>query len=220
MRLITTLLIAAALICNYSYAATSPEINKLLNHAKQSYKNKNYSEAISSYEKAIKLGSPKARLYLSSMYERGIGVEKNKNIAKEYVDEAIEIYKNLAKNNDADAQYELGGIYTYRIKPARNLEAYNWFLMAAKNNHMKAQYMVASILDTGSGEPEVQRNIKEAIKWYEKSASQGNFRAAFKAALYNSNDFEYVMKWCGPPAEQGYKKCIEVINTSRFKTGN
>ncbi len=52
--------------------------------------------------------------------------------------------------------------------------------MAANNDHMKAQNMVACDLETGSGG--IRRNKKDAIQWYEKIARQGNMQAAYKLA--------------------------------------
>lgn len=215
MRKYILILFSTMLFSNITNA-TSSEISNLINSAKQSYKSKDYNAAVSAYEQAIKLGSPKAMISLSFMYKTGKGVEKNKSIQKKHIDNAITIYTSRANNSDADAQYQLGRIFKYHVKPARKSESYKWFLKSANNNHMKAQYVVATIFQKGSSDPKVKRNSKEATKWFEKSAKQGDSGAAFKLAYNNRGDFDYVLKWCMPVAKQQDDrwslKCLEAIN--------
>lgn len=180
MKISILLLTAIMLLSNNSQADKSLEASEILNAARQSYKDGQYDNAISLSEKAVALGSPKAMLHLSSMYKYGKAIKKDEKKSNEYLIRAKKIYEKRATNSDADAQFNLGKIYSYKIKPNNKLEGYKWYLMAANNNHMNAQFAVASILDIGSLEPEVKRNPNDAIKWYEKSANQG-FKPAIKA---------------------------------------
>lgn len=213
MKYHIALLFPLIFISNYSLATTSQEITSLITSAKQQYKAGNYSDSISLYKQAEKLGSPDAMLSLSTMYKNGKGVTINESLANQYVQKATALYENKAKDGDTNAEYNLGRIYSYYIKPADKPEAYKHFLKAANNNHMKAQYAVATFLDTGSAG---KRDYEEAMKWYEKSAIQGNSSAAFKLVYRNRGDFDYVIKWCLPIAKRQddrvAPKCLEAIN--------
>ena len=204
--------------CNFTYAQTSSDISELISLAKQQYQKGNYEKSISLYKQASELGSPKAMLLLSSIYQNGKAVGKDMAISEKYLLNAQAIYEKQANKGDPDAQFNLGKIYSYYIKPPNKLEAYNWYLMAAKNGHMLAQYAVAGILDRGTLEPAIKRDYKEAIKWYEKSARQGNSRAAWYLAYRNRGDFDAVLKWCMPVArktdDEMNSKCIELLSNA------
>ncbi len=216
MKIHILILLNILLSSNYLHASTSSKITELTTLARQQYKEGNYDNAISLYKQAEAFGSPNAMLQLSSIYKIGKATAKDENLAKKYLHDATNIYEKQANNSDADAQFNLGKIYSYHIKPHKKLEAFNWHLKAANNGHMKAQYAVATTLDRGTLEPEIKRNHEEALKWYEKSAEQGNSGAAFQLVYKNSGDFDYVLKWCMPIAKkQGDRwssKCLEAIN--------
>lgn len=137
-------------------------------------------------------------------------------LSNKYLFDAKAIYEKRAINGDPDAQFNLGNIYNYNIKPAKEMEAYKWYLKAANNGHMLAQYAVAGILDRGTLEPEIKRDYKEAMKWYEKSAKQGNSRAARYLAYRNNNNLDLVLKWCMPVAidvtNDQSSKCAELLH--------
>ncbi len=218
MRLTISLLITIILYSSHSHAITPPDVTDLISSASQYYEDGNYEIAISLYKKAESLGSPKAMLQLSSIYKSGKAVVKDEKIANEYLHRATIIYEKLANNGDTEAQFNLGRIYNYFIKPPQKLKAYNWLLIAAKNNHAKAQYVVASILDNGLLEPDVKRNSKEAVKWYEKAAEQGDTGAAYQLTYKHQGDFDSVIKWCMPAAKQQdniwSSKCLKAINVT------
>jgi uncharacterized protein len=202
MRPQMLLLVLIVSISNYVFAKTSPEASELMSSAHQQYKAGNYNDAISLFEQAEALGNPDAMLRLSSFYHMGKIVNKDEKIANKYLAKAIKIYKKQAQNGDNEAQFNLGKIYEYHIKPSRELEAYNWYLKAAKNGHMLAQYAVGSRLEKGGLEPDVKRNFNESKRWYEKSAEQGFSAAAYALVRQHRSDFDKIIKWCMPIAKQ------------------
>lgn len=66
--------------------------------------------------------------------------------------------KKLAEQGDADAQYEFG---VYFDNEENFDEAFRWYLLAAKQGHVKAQYAVGDCYAIGFG---VEGDWKEAYR--------------------------------------------------------
>jgi hypothetical protein len=62
--------------------------------------------------------------------------------------------------------------------------AYKEFLIAAKEGHSDSQFNVALMYELGIG---IDKNEKEAVNWYDKSASQGNSAAQFNLGVLYEN---------------------------------
>jgi TPR repeat protein len=89
--------------------------------------------------------------------------------------EPIELIRIKAEKGDPQAQFQIG------LQMTNNADALPWFLKAAEQNHVKAQYLVASAYENGSG---TKTNIAEAIKWYRKAADADDPDAQITLAKY------------------------------------
>ena len=89
-------------------------------------------------------------------------------------------------------------------------------LRVAENGDAKAQYILGEALFEGNG---IEKNRKEAIKWFQKAAEQGNANAQFALGNCFFNGFEVeknekeAVKWFQKAAEQGF-------STAQYMLGN
>lgn len=120
---------------------------------------------------------------------------------------ALADYQKLAKQGDADAQYELGISYLNGKDVVKNeIEAVKWFRKAAERGHAKAQCRLGTCYRFGEG---VLEDRAEAAKWFRKAAEQGDKRAQFYLAMrYKDGDGVVqdqveAAKWFRKAAEQG-----------------
>ena len=77
---------------------------------------------------------------------------------------ALEIFKPLAEQGDARAQYNLGVVYDEgEGVPQDYTEAIKWYRLAAEQRFFLAQYNLGVKYDDGEGVPQ---DYTEALKWY------------------------------------------------------
>ena len=89
--------------------------------------------------------------------------------------ESFKEVQKKAKNDDVQAQYDLGMMYYTGNGTKKNFsEAFKWWLKAAKHGHPQAQRAVGTLYDNGEG---VKKNPKEAFKWMLKAAENGDMAA-------------------------------------------
>ena len=105
------------------------------------------------------------------------------------IDTAYEIWRPMAEQGDAEAQWRLGHIYRGALgapgdhwsleKQARrdDAEAVRWYRLAAEQGHVHAQMRVGSMYYFGQG---VARDNAEAVRWYRAAAEQGNVSAQMR----------------------------------------
>ena len=120
---------------------------------------------------------------------------------------AIKLWKPLAEQGSASAQFNLGLMYSkgYGVKQDYT-EAAKWNRKAAEQGDADAQFRLGVMYTLGKG---VKKDRSEAEKWYRKAAEQGNIDAQnAMGEVYLSgigvkqNDAEAV-KWYRKAAEQG-----------------
>ena len=93
---------------------------------------KNYTEAVKWYRKAVAQGYHYAQNSLAIMYMRGKGVPKD--MAK-----AIELYRKAAEQGFSDAQLNLGLMFYHgNGVPKDNVKAYMWWTLAAAQGMKQA----------------------------------------------------------------------------------
>ncbi|NLL35847.1 MAG: sel1 repeat family protein [Clostridiales bacterium] len=98
-------------------------------------------------------------------------------------------YENLngllhrAEAGDAEAQYQLGSSYYHnKIGETPNIdEAKRWLYQAAKQGHMKAQYMLGVMYSNFVG---VKPDLRKACEYFYKSARQGFQNAKDMLEIY------------------------------------
>lgn len=88
---------------------------------------------------------------------------------------AIRLYRPLAEQRDAEAQYYLGYLYENAMGVPKNYaEAAKWYRLTADQNYAHAQYALASMYESGLG---VTRNYASAMKWYCRASKNGDSAA-------------------------------------------
>ena len=171
-----------------------------LNFFRKFPKDKNVPIAILLFEESLELGCNDALIYLSSTYLKGKGVQKNVEKGMYYLELAAEsgnvraaldlaqflwkgtdINKDIPRAvsilkglNDSNAFFMLGEIFHENTEYEN---AFNYYLKAAENNQVYAQFAVAVAFATGQG---VKRDIQEAKKWLRSAASLGHGEARRK----------------------------------------
>jgi len=120
---------------------------------------------------------------------------------------ALEIFKPLAKQGEARAQYDLGVLYDEgKGVPQDYTEAVRWFRLAAEQGNAKAQYNMADMYGKGKGVPQ---DFKKEAKWYRLAAEQGLARTQYNLGHMYENgrgvpqDYAEALKWYHKAAEQG-----------------
>lgn len=85
--------------------------------------------------------------------------------------------QNLAKQGDAQAQYELGSMYffiTDENQESDPKKSFEWFFKAARQGHPEAQTQLGMMYGGGYG---VSRDDSKSMYWYKEAAEQGNAEA-------------------------------------------
>ncbi len=84
---------------------------------------------------------------------------------------ALQEWQPLAKQGDADAQFNLGLLYNNgRGVPQDYKEAAKWYGLSAVQGHVQAQNNLGFMYGEGQGVPQ---DYKTAVKWWRLSAEQG-----------------------------------------------
>ncbi len=123
------------------------------------------------------------------------------------VSTALRLWRTLAEQGDASAQYKVGLAYVKgEGGPQDFAEGTKWFRKAAEQGYSNAQDALGIGYQSGYG---VSKNIAEAVKWFRKAAAQGNPSAQNNLGLlYQSGqgipqDFTEAINWFRKAAEQG-----------------
>jgi len=100
--------------------------------------------------------------------------------AKEYA-KAAELWRPLAEQGNAVAQYQLGTLYMEGKGVERDdATAFMWMQRAADQGDANAQYNVGASYMEGLG---VQKNEAEAARWFGRAANQGMVYAQVNLGL-------------------------------------
>ena len=112
---------------------------------------------------------------------------------------ALRLWRSLAEQGDADAQYNLGVMYSNGDGVPRDYaEAMKWHRKAADQGNGNAQFNLGFMYDLGRGTPQ---SYIEAVKWYSLAANQGVAIAQFKlGVMYNdgqgvAQDYIHAHMW-------------------------
>ena len=120
------------------------------------------------YELAAKQDHPYA------LYALGVNALEKKIWPK-----AIFNLEKAARQNYALAAYTLA--YYYHEKEEKHpLKAFEWFMVAAKQHHTEAEYYIGLYYQLGKG---VQKDLDQAIYWYEKAALKKDKNALYHLAM-------------------------------------
>ena len=88
---------------------------------------------------------------------------------------AAAAFKELAQLGDAQAQFNLGAMYSNGLGVPRDYkESVKWCRRAAEQGHAIAQTKLGMMYGNGYGVPQ---DYQEAVKWYRLAAEQGEVEA-------------------------------------------
>lgn len=114
---------------------------------------------------------------------------------------ALDEFRTLALNGDADAQFRLGDMYAKGEGVTQDFkQAFDWYLKAASHDEPRAQLAVAQAYEQGRG---VAQDSKRAATWYLMAAEHGNPRAEYAIGLMYAKgadvprDLVQARKWLG-----------------------
>lgn len=123
------------------------------------------------------------------------------------VQKALSLYLQLAKQGNADAQFNAGLIYANGQGIAKDDEqALEWFDKAAKQGHREAQTKLGFMYATGKG---VAQNYNLAVYWCYKAAEQGDVIAQYNLGMMYLKgqgvvkDNSLAVAWLSKAAAQG-----------------
>jgi localization factor PodJL len=128
-------------------------------------------QAVSWLDRAAKAGIAPAQLALGGIYEKGLGVAKDPQLARVY-------YLAAAQRGNATAMHNLAVLYAQGV--GGNLDyasAAEWFRKAATHGLFDSQFNLAVLYDRGAG---IERNPVEAYRWFALAARHGDPAAAKK----------------------------------------
>lgn len=129
----------------------------------------NTEEGLRWLRRAAKSGIIPAHLWIGSLHEKGIGVEKDLMLARTH-------YTAAAEKGNAKAMHNLAVLYAEGIDGRRDYKtAARWFQRAAERGIADSQYNLAILLMRGIG---TDQNHQEAYKWFALAALQGDREAA------------------------------------------
>ncbi|AIZ56741.1 Sel1 repeat protein [Candidatus Methanoplasma termitum] len=145
----------------------------------------------------------------------------------EYTSEEVEKVKELAESGDADAQRELGLMYSDGVGVSQDdALALKWWRLAADEGHVGGQNGLGWAFLNGKG---VKQDFATAVKWVKMAAEQGFAKAQMNMGLLcigkgTSNNFEEAEKWFELASAQGYpgadRKLIEVRRRNEMTENN
>ena len=152
------------------------------------------------------LGS--AGMSWSADLQKGFAAAKRGDFAT-----ALREWKPLAKQGNADAQYNLGVMYRTGDGVSKdNKAAAKWYTRAAEQGHASAQYNLGTMYDNGQGVPQ---DYKAAVKWCRLAAEQGYALAQYNlGTMYQFGhgviqDNIYAHMWYNIAASSGDKDAVK-----------
>ena len=113
-------------------------------------------------------------------FEDGYAAVKREDYAT-----AIKLWRPLAEQGDAKAQFSIGVMYANGHGFTKdNKKAVKWYRLAAEQGHAAAQSNLGVMYSFGWG---VLQDYKEAVKWYRLAAEQGHVTGQFNLASMYDN---------------------------------
>lgn len=179
--------------CNeaFNYDAIKRECPKAQYHIALYYRDGlmgeiNYEEANKWALKAVTQGFPTAELYMASCYKMGKGYAKDEQLAEYWLTKA-------AIHNVKEAQYRLFFLKRHTNKK----EAIRWIALAANNNHVDAQEILARLSTVG-----LLKNEEDANYWFTRAAVNDNIDCQIYLGKH-SKDIEVAKEWLLRAAKLG-----------------
>ena len=124
---------------------------------------------------------------------------------------SFKLYELKAKQGDADAQFNLALLYHHGAGATHDhRNAIYWYIKAAQQGHVQAQYKLGSLYYSFRYEEKVPQDSNRAVYWLTKAAEQGYVHAQYKLGqIYESGDvapqdYKQAFFWYTKAAEQSH----------------
>jgi localization factor PodJL len=131
----------------------------------------NNEEAALWFDRAARKGLTAAQFRLGALYEKGLGVNKDLAVARDF-------YRAAADKGHGKAMHNLAVLYAEGINGAPDYRAAaEWFRKAAERGITDSQYNLAILYARGVG---VEQDLVQAYKWFFLAAQEGDKGAAQK----------------------------------------
>lgn len=167
----------------------------------QAYQINDYERARKAFQPLAEAGNSKAQIYMGSMYDRGLGVERD-------IEQAFYWFEKSAEQGGVKLQYDLALRYLYGKGIARNYDkAHYWMQKAADAGAPQAQYNLGLMYIRGNG---VEADNDKAIELFRLAADKNLRDAQYALGLaYISGqimplDYAEAYRLFRLSAEQGY----------------
>lgn len=148
-------------------------------------------DAAKTYKNLASLGYADAQLKLGYLYDKGLGVGKDKQLARDW-------YIKSAKQDNKYAQFLLGNLYhTGGLGKVNIHNALKWYKASAKNGFMPANLALGFVHEN------YLHDYPSAQFWYNKAAQANNPLGMYNLASVQQHLGNY------HEAEKWYKKAIE-----------
>lgn len=177
----------------------------------------NLQKAAELYNAAGDLGSPKAKLRLSTMYRQGQGVQKDLNHAFELVMEA-------ANQDFAPAQSALSSYFRTGIGVNKDIEQANyWLEKAAENGHTRSKVLFSTILERDVSNP---ASLEKAKRFIEEVKSEASPQEIYSIGYSYANgfglpkDLKKAMEWARLGADKGEVNSIYLLGDCYWREKN
>ncbi len=145
-----------------------------------------------------------------SLFEQGREAYQQGDVAT-----AIELWRPLAEQGDAEAQFALGTLYYSGVGvPVNHTESSYWFHLAAEQDYAPAQYNLGNAYKRGEG---VRRNDKMAVRWWQRAAQLGfaaaqfNLASAYRDGAGIDKDPGQAMVLYRLAAKNGYQPALDLL---------
>ncbi|UJR32479.1 hypothetical protein I4U23_019941 [Adineta vaga] len=169
----------------------------------------NYEQAAAYFAKAANQNNAEGLYNLARLTDRGLGVEKNPNLALKLFEQAAAQppmhprVKGARNIGVAEAEHALGLRYYQGITVHKHLPtAAYWYQRATDHGGAESANNLAIMYEDGIG---VDRNLEKAEQLFELSSRRGDPNAMLSLAnlLLNKNDFQMAKAWHDRACEAG-----------------
>ena len=142
--------------------------------AEQAWEGKNFVVALEEYKKLAVEGDAVAQLRLGAMYEKGLGVKADNQMA-------VIWFAKSAGQGDAMAQYKVAEMYQKgKGVPVDKKKAITWYTKSAEQGEVSAQISLAVLYLDPSGNQK-----SKAVPWIKKAVATGDLNAQYLWGLMN-----------------------------------
>lgn len=142
--------------------------------------------------------------------DEGLRAFQSKNYAQ-----ALSLWRPLAEQGDARAQYNLGLLYANGWGVERSARAaLDWYRKAARQGQADAQYNLGLMYARGEG---VFRSEREAVMWWQQAAAQGHPEASYNLGVMLAygrgvgKDVERALRLWRQAAASGHKRARQAL---------